>query len=62
MQTQGYIQKLVAAGYKVAIVEQVEDPKEAKGIVKRDVVEIVTPGTYFEMDDNETREIDFNYS
>lgn len=54
---QGYIQKLVAAGYKVAIVEQVEDPKEAKGIVKRDVVEIVTPGTYFEMDDNETREI-----
>ncbi|WP_331836536.1 hypothetical protein [Erysipelothrix piscisicarius] len=54
---QGYIQKLVSAGYKVAIVEQVEDPKNAKGIVKRDVVEIVTPGTYFEMDDNETREI-----
>ncbi|CAM2829559.1 DNA mismatch repair protein MutS [Erysipelothrix tonsillarum] len=54
---QGYIQKLVSAGYKVAIVEQVEDPKEAKGIVQREVVEIVTPGTYFEMDDNETREI-----
>ena len=52
-----YIQKLVANGYKVAIVEQVEDPKEAVGIVKREVVEIVTPGTYFEMDDNETREI-----
>lgn len=52
-----YIQKLVANGYKVAIVEQVEDPKEVKGIVKREVVEIVTPGTYFEMDDNETREI-----
>jgi len=52
-----YIQKLVSNGYKVAIVEQVEDPKEAVGIVKREVVEIVTPGTYFEMDDNETREI-----
>ncbi|QIK56610.1 DNA mismatch repair protein MutS [Erysipelothrix sp. HDW6A] len=52
-----YIQKLVSAGYKVAIVEQVEDPKTAKGIVKREVVEIVTPGTYFEMDDNESREI-----
>ena len=52
-----YIQKLVSNGYKVAIVEQVEDPKEAKGLVKREVVEIVTPGTYFEMDDNEAREI-----
>lgn len=52
-----YIQKLVANGYKVAIVEQVEDPKEVKGIVKREVVEVVTPGTYFEMDDNTTREI-----
>ncbi|QIK69097.1 DNA mismatch repair protein MutS [Erysipelothrix sp. HDW6C] len=52
-----YIQKLVASGYKVAIVEQVENPKEVKGIVRREVVEIVTPGTYFEMDDNETREI-----
>ncbi len=52
-----YIQKLVANGYKVAIVEQVEDPKEAKGLVRREVVEIVTPGTYFEMDDNESREI-----
>ena len=52
-----YIQKLVANGYKVAIVEQVEDPKDAVGIVKREVVEVVTPGTYFEMDDNQTREI-----
>lgn len=41
----GYIAKLVEKGYKVAICEQVEDPKEAKGIVKRDVVRIVTPGT-----------------
>ena len=40
-----YIQRLIEKGYKVAICEQVEDPKEAKGIVKRDVVKIVTPGT-----------------
>ena len=40
-----YIQKLIEKGYKVAICEQVEDPKEAKGLVKRDVVKIVTPGT-----------------
>ncbi|MEZ5359066.1 MAG: DNA mismatch repair protein MutS [Candidatus Zixiibacteriota bacterium] len=40
-----YLPKLVAAGKKVVICEQVEDPKQAKGIVKRDVVEIVTPGT-----------------
>ncbi|MEG0327377.1 MAG: DNA mismatch repair protein MutS [Erysipelothrix sp.] len=54
---ENYIQKLVAAGYKVAVVEQVENPKDVKGIVKREVVEIVTPGTYFEMDENSTREI-----
>ncbi|MCH5253730.1 MAG: DNA mismatch repair protein MutS [Lachnospiraceae bacterium] len=41
----GYLNKLVSKGYKVAICEQVEDPKEAKGIVKREVVRIVTPGT-----------------
>ena len=52
-----YIQKLVNAGYKVAIVEQVEDPKAVKGIVKREVVEIVTPGTNIENDDNDTRAI-----
>lgn len=40
-----YIAKLVNKGYKVAICEQVEDPKEAKGIVKRDVIKVVTPGT-----------------
>ena len=40
-----YITKLVAAGYKVGICEQVEDPKEAKGIVKREIVRVVTPGT-----------------
>lgn len=40
-----YIPKMVEKGYKVAICEQVEDPKDAKGIVKRDVVKIITPGT-----------------
>ena len=44
-----YIAKLVSRGYKVAICEQVEDPAQAKGIVKRDVVRIVTPGTVIEI-------------
>ncbi|HEX3076402.1 MAG TPA: DNA mismatch repair protein MutS [Lachnospiraceae bacterium] len=42
---EGYLSKMISRGYKVAICEQVEDPKEAKGIVKRDVIRIVTPGT-----------------
>jgi len=42
---EGYIAKLVDKGYKVAICEQVEDPATAKGIVKREVIQIVTPGT-----------------
>ena len=42
---EGYITRLVSKGYKVAICEQVEDPKLAKGLVKREVVRIVTPGT-----------------
>jgi DNA mismatch repair protein MutS len=42
-----YLPKLVKAGYKVAVCEQLEDPKFAKGIVKRDVVEVVTPGLTF---------------
>lgn len=42
---EGYLSKLVSKGYKVAICEQLEDPKLAKGLVKRDVVRIVTPGT-----------------
>lgn len=41
----GYIQRLIQKGYKVAIVEQMEDPTQAKGLVKRDVIKIVTPGT-----------------
>ena len=42
---QGYIETLVAKGYKVALCEQVEDPKMTKGVVKREVVQLVTPGT-----------------
>ena len=45
----GYLNKLVERGYKVAICEQLEDPKLAKGIVKRDVIRIVTPGTNLNM-------------
>ena len=43
-----YIKKMVERGYKVAICEQVEDPREAKGIVKREVIQVVTPGTLTE--------------
>ena len=45
----GYINRLVKKGYKVAICEQVEDPKLAKGIVKREVIRVVTPGTNIDM-------------
>lgn len=45
---EGYIARLVEKGYKVAICEQMEDPSAAKGIVRRDVVRIVTPGTVIE--------------
>lgn len=45
---EGYIAKLVERGYKVAICEQVEDPKEAKGIVKREIIRMITPGTLTE--------------
>ena len=41
----GYVARLIEKGYKVAICEQVEDPKTAKGIVKREVIRVVTPGT-----------------
>ena len=44
----GYIAKLVSRGYKVAICEQMEDPALAKGIVKRDVIRVITPGTVIE--------------
>ena len=40
-----YINRLVKKGYKVAVAEQMEDPKLAKGLVKREVIRVVTPGT-----------------
>ena len=43
-----YIETLVAKGYKVAVCEQTEDPKQAKGVVKREVVQLITPGTIME--------------
>lgn len=49
-----YIPRLISKGYKVAICEQVEDPALAKGLVKRDVIKIITPGTY--VDTNATLE------
>ena len=45
---EGYLAKLVAKGYKVAICEQTEDPAKAKGLVKREIIRIVTPGTVLE--------------
>ena len=45
---ENYIARLIGKGYKVAICEQVEDPKQAKGIVKREVIRVVTPGTVIE--------------
>ena len=45
---ENYISRLISKGYKVAICEQLEDPKKAKGIVKRDVIRVVTPGTVME--------------
>ncbi len=45
---EGYIARLIEKGYRVAICEQVEDPATAKGLVKRDIIRVVTPGTVFE--------------
>ncbi len=45
---EGYIARLVAKGYKVAICEQTEDPAKAKGLVKRDIIRVITPGTVLE--------------
>ena len=49
-----YLSKLIDKGYKVAICDQVEDPKLAKGIVKREVTKVVTPGTFTDTDYIET--------
>ena len=57
---EGYLARLVKKGYKVAIVEQLEDPKKAKGLVKRGLVRIVTPGTVIDssmLDENENNYI-----
>ncbi|MFD2045726.1 DNA mismatch repair protein MutS [Ornithinibacillus salinisoli] len=54
-----YIKNLIEKGYKVAICEQVEDPKEAKGVVKREVVQLITPGTV--MESNMLNEKNNNY-
>ena len=43
--SESYIARLIAKGYKVAICEQMEDPALAKGLVKRDIIRVVTPGT-----------------
>lgn len=56
---QGYIDTLVDRGYKVAICEQVEDPKLAQGMVKREVIQLVTPGT--QTDNNSETAKDNNY-
>ena len=66
----GYIEELVNKGYKVVIVEQLEDPKQAKGLVERGVVQIVTPGTIMDLKLNEKvnhfigalGNFDFNYT
>jgi DNA mismatch repair protein MutS len=54
-----YVVKLIDKGFKVAICEQIEDPKEAKGIVKRDVVRIITPALFVETDTMDIRENSF---
>ena len=54
-----YLSKLVKLGYKVAIAEQLEDPKTAKGIVKRDVTKVITPGTVLAQEYLEDKENNF---
>lgn len=62
-----YIERLVNRGYKVAIVEQMQDPKEAKGIVERDVIRVITPGTVIDEIEDEKGSVylcaieDFSY-
>ena len=56
---EGYIKTLVNKGFKVAICEQTEDPKKAKGVVKREVIQLVTPGTV--MEESMLKENESNY-
>ncbi len=51
-----YIRRLLEAGFKVAICEQTEDPSQAKGIVRREVVRVITPGTYLEAEEGASEE------
>jgi len=55
----GYISKLIENGYKVAVCEQMEDPKDAKGVVKREVVRIVTPGLVVDSENLSAKENNF---
>ncbi len=54
-----YLAKLLRQGFKVAICEQVEDPKAAKGVVRREVVKVLTPGTAVEVDPERSKEAVF---
>ena len=56
---ESYIEKLIKKGYKVAICEQMEDPKAAKGIVKRDVIRVITPGTVLTENGTDARSNNF---
>ena len=56
---ESYIETLVRKGYKVAICEQLEDPKAVKGIVKRDVIQVITPGTVMTENGNDARSNNF---
>ncbi len=56
---ESYVSRLIAKGYKVAICEQLEDPKDTKGIVKRGVIRVVTPGTVVESNMLEERKNNF---
>ena len=55
----GYVARLVESGHKVAICDQVEDPKKAKGIVKREVTEVVTPGVILDAEQLEAKQSNF---
>ncbi len=57
-----YIAKLIEKGYKVAICEQMEDPKQAKGLVKREVIRVVTPGTVTDLSALNEKKNNFLYS
>ena len=55
----GYINRLVAAGFKVAIADQMEDPKLAKGIVRREITEVITPGTVLDPETLDARSANY---